>query len=158
MIYTGLFPGRDGKIAGAGRSLQEHLLFKPQAADMRVSLDYYQRLARVADRCGAKLSIVYFPLSYCVHRADFARWRHLGVEGNIDEQIGFDRDFCDYLNRKGQDCLNITPDLVQAAAHPGRLYYWLDIHWTARGNLVAARAIGKHLAQRFADGCEHVGR
>jgi hypothetical protein len=40
--------------------------------------------------------------------------------------------------------------LVKAAIDsPGRLYYWLDIHWTRRGNLVAARSVAQHLADEF---------
>jgi hypothetical protein len=158
MLYTTLFPGRGQRINGAGRGLERAARFRPDAAEVKVSLDYYRRLLRAADECGAKLTIVYLPLSYCVHRGDLARWRHLGVEDNIDEQIAFDREFCDYLDQAGEDCLNITPDLVKSAAEPGRLYYWLDIHWTPRGNLVAARAIEKHLAQRFMDDCRPTSR
>ena len=152
MLYARLFASTGAEIAGAGRHLEQARPFSPDTPEAKLSLAYYRRLARAALKCGSHLSIVYFPLSYCVHRGDLARWRHLGINENIDEQIALDRDFCGYLRDKGFDCLNITPDLVKAAADsPERLYYWLDIHWTPRGNLVAARSIAPHLADEFSD-------
>jgi len=152
-LYARWLAGSSAEIAGAGRHLEQARPFSPDTPEVKPSLVYYRRLAQAALKCGTRLSIVYFPLSYCVHRGDLARWRHLGVfNESIDDQIALDRDFCCYLRDKGFDCLDITPDLVKAAIDsPGRLYYWLDIHWTRRGNLVAARSIAQHLADEFSD-------
>jgi SGNH hydrolase-like domain, acetyltransferase AlgX len=155
MLYTDLFPSSNGEVLGAGRKLERAPEFNPDAPDEKTSMVYYSRLERTAQENGARLSIVYFPLSYCIHRGDLIRWRHLGADPDIDGQIAFDRSFCGYLNREGVDCLNVTPDLVKAAAEsPKRLYYWLDIHWTPRGNLVVARRLARHVAIKFMDGCK----
>jgi hypothetical protein len=152
-LYTRWFAAHSGAIAGAGRHLDQTAAFSPGSSDVKTSMDYYRELGAAVAKCGAKLSIIYFPLSYCVHRDDMARWRHLGVSDDIDGQIAADRDFCDYLGKQGFDCLNLTPDLVEAAAEsPKRLYYWLDIHWTPRGNAVVADSISKHLANKYLDG------
>ncbi len=153
MLSTELFAARDDVIRGAGRNVRQLEDFKPDAAGIRGSLDFYRQLAAVAKASGARLAVVYFPFSFYVHRGDWARWRHLGAGRDVDGLIALDRSFCNYLNQIGVDCLNGTPDLIKAAAkNPERLYYWLDIHWTVRGNLVAARSIAKHLAQRL-PGC-----
>ena len=150
MLYARFFAQASGRIVGTGRHLEQPRPFMPDTPEAKTSMAYYGKLRQTATKCGAKLSIVYFPLSYCVHRGDLARWRHLGVEENIDEQINLDRRFCDYLGDTGFDCLNITPDLQKAAADsPERLYYWLDIHWTRRGNLIAARSVVHHLVNKF---------
>jgi hypothetical protein len=153
-LYTELLAARENNIAGAGRELHESNRFTPDSPDVKVSLQYYRRLKQAAHDAGSSLLVVYFPLSYYVHRKDIARWRHLGVADNVDAEIAADRDFCDYLNGIGIACLNITADLVKAATeNPDRLYYWLDIHWTRRGNLMAAKSIGKYLNKRLVHGC-----
>jgi hypothetical protein len=135
------------QIQGAGRSGIGRDAFDPQAPDLQASLRFYARLREVVERGGARLLIVYAPLSYSVHPEDVARWQHLGVR-NIEGQMRFDDDFCNYLTRTGVPCLNMTADLVRAAQESKeRLYYWLDIHWTPKGNRVAAETVVRYLRQ-----------
>jgi hypothetical protein len=50
------------------------------------------------------------------------------------------------LNKRDIPCLNVTPNLIRDAETTGeRLYFWLDVHWTPRGNFVAARSVASHL-------------
>jgi hypothetical protein len=134
-----------GGVEGAGRELQLHGEFDPNGSEVVKALDFYDDLRTTMDAAGARLLVVYFPLSYCVHRADLSRWKHLGV-ANVEAQIAFDDAFCRYLTDRGISCQNITQNLIHAASDTGqRLYFWLDIHWTALGNDVAARAVAHHL-------------
>ena len=76
------------------------------------------------------------------------RWRHLGVQ-DVEKQVAFDRAFAAYLGEHGIACLNVTNDLIdEARKSKQRMYYWLDIHWTADGNRVVARSVADWLAAR----------
>jgi hypothetical protein len=135
------------EIQGAGRSITEHDVFDPRAPELQPSLRFYARLREVVQGGGGRLLIVYVPLSYTVHPEDVARWQHLGVR-NVQGQMRFDDDFCKYLTRTGLPCLNVTADLVRAAQESTeRLYYWLDIHWTPKGNRVSAESVARYLRQ-----------
>jgi len=145
VIYTRTLAARQtGGVQGAGRPLEMQANFDPGSAKVAPSLAFYEQLRGVVEGAGAKLQLVYFPLSYVVHREDMARWRHLGVQ-DVDSQMRFDAAFCDHVAARGFDCIDITPSLVEAASGGERLYYWLDIHWTPEGNRVAARAVADHL-------------
>jgi len=112
------------------------------------ALKFYDRLDTRVTGSGARLVVVFFPSAYCVHRQDIGRWYH-GGQWDIDAEIGFNRAFCEHLNSRGIACLNIHSSLVSAAArNEGRLYYWLDSHWTALGNDVAAGAVAGYLLDR----------
>jgi hypothetical protein len=108
------------------------------------SIGLYHQLKEAVQQSGSNLSVVYFPLSYAIHPEDEIRWRHLGIR-NIKGQQKFNSDFARYLNRHQIPVVNITRDLQVAARKGPRLYYWLDIHWTAEGNAAAARAVADRL-------------
>lgn len=134
-----------GKVAGAGRELEQIEEFDLDDPRIRYSMGYFEAMAKTVSANGSDLLFVYFPLAYCVHREDISRWKHLGVQ-DIDRQIDMDRRFCEYLDGHEIPCLNITQDLIRAAEETGeRLYYWLDIHWTPQGNLVAAQSVADYL-------------
>lgn len=138
----------DRQVLGAGRKLEEQTRFDAEDKETRASLDFYHHLSLSASRASAKLLIVHFPLSYCVHREDISRWKHLGVQ-DVDGQIAFNEKFCGYLDQQSIPCLNITQDLIGEAQHSKeRLYYWLDIHWTPKGNRVAAQSVARYLVSR----------
>ena len=133
------------EIAGAGRDLIVATRFDTGHPMIAESLRFYHDLRQAANAGGARLLIVFLPLSYAVHEEDIGRWRHLGV-GDIPAQIEFNRTFCDHLNRTGFYCVNTTPALIaDARQSQQRLYYWLDIHWTPRGHQVAARTVASYL-------------
>ena len=135
----------DGRVVGAGRELRLHSTFDPESSDVKASSAFYDDLRTAVEGSGARLLMVYAPLSFAVHRGDLSRWAHQGVH-DVDDQIAFDAAFCEYLRTRKIDCLNVSADLVAAAESQGsRLYYWLDVHWTPRGNEVVAQAIVHHL-------------
>jgi lysophospholipase L1-like esterase len=67
----------------------------------------------------------------------------------VEKQVAFDKAFADYLVAQGISCLNVTDDLVaEARRSDNRMYYWLDIHWTADGNRLVAQSVADFLASR----------
>ncbi len=142
--WTGKKGEEDRGVEGAGRKLDLQGTFSPTNPEVVETMQYYNDLRTTVEATGAKLTLVYFPLAYCVHREDAGRWAHLGVR-NIEEQIQYDADFCKYLQSEGFDCVNITPDLQGAADEGDRLYYFVDVHWTPEGNQTAAQAAARHL-------------
>ena len=145
-IAGNLTDEKNTNVGGAGRDMKIHDVFTSQNEEVETADAYYDRLKQVVESSGARLLIVHFPLSYCIHRDDIGRWQHLGVR-NVDAQIEYNADYCEYLQGKGIDCVNITEELIGAAASGNRLYYWLDIHWTAEGNAVAAQAVANYLGR-----------
>jgi hypothetical protein len=127
-------------VLGAGRELVQEADFDVNRPRVRDATVFYQHLAKAVQGSGARLQIVYFPLSYIIHPEDESRWRHLGVK-NVEAQSAFDAAFVNYLSERHIPTVDITEDLRNAATHGKRLYYWLDIHWTPEGNAVAARAV-----------------
>ncbi len=134
----------DRRVLGAGRELEAAARFDPASPQVREALDFYRDLERTVQRDGAELLIVYFPLSYAIHAEDQSRWKHLGVV-DVPAQIAFDAEFARYLGERGFQVVNATGALQSAAQRGERLYYWLDIHWTTKGNEVAARAVADWL-------------
>lgn len=133
------------RIEGAGKEIREQAHFDLNEELTRHSLNFYRRLGDSISAAGAKLLIVHFPLAYRVHREDVSRWKHLGVE-DFTLDMSFNEKFCAYLSQQGTPCLNITQDLIgEGQRSPERLYYWLDIHWTPKGNRVAAESVTRHL-------------
>jgi len=138
-------PGTTGKIEGAGRDLSVREAFDPESDEVRDATVFYDDLRRTVEESGARLLVFHFPLSYVVHPEDMARWRHLGVR-NLDQQITYNDAFARHLDREGYLCLNGTGDLMAYAESTGeRLYYWLDVHWTAEGNAAAADSVAIYL-------------
>ncbi len=142
LLYTRLRATPTDRIEGAGRPLTVHDAFDPDGSAVEKSMAYYDRLSSLVRASGARLVVVHFPLSYCVHQEDIARWEHLGVR-DVDGQIAWQAAFCDHLSALGLECVNLTSALRSAAGE--RLYYWLDIHWTPAGNRVAAEALAERL-------------
>jgi len=133
------------KIIGAGRELKNIYEFNLENKDIITSLNYYLNLQSYCQSINAKLIIVYIPLSYIIYNEDIIRWRHLGAD-NIKGQIAFNHQFCNYLKTHGIVCIDLTEDLSKIAKNsPQRLYYWLDVHWTAYGNEVAAGLVADYL-------------
>jgi hypothetical protein len=136
-------PDGDGRVLGAGREMKQAEEFDPARPEVVEALGFYRRLADTVRTAGSELLLVYFPLSYAIHPEDEIRWRHLGVQ-DVEGQMAFDAAFVEYLNGISIPCLDATGELRRAAATE-RLYYWLDIHWTAAGNRVTARTVADHL-------------
>jgi hypothetical protein len=105
----------------------------------------YDELRSSAREAGAVPAVIYAPASYRIHPGDRARWAH--ITGEIaGDPLPYEQAFCDYLTSSGLLCVNLAPPLLEAAAAgPERLYYWLDVHWTARGNQVAAQTVAQAL-------------
>ena len=155
VFYTGIVINRVSKavskdisamrIEGAGREMRNSPTFSIQDPLISDSVIFYRTLRETVEAAGAKLLIVYFPLAYVVHPEDRMRWVLQGVQ-NIEEQIQFNRTFASFLNENGFRCLNVTEQFVQRAkTEKQRLYYWLDVHWTASGNVLAAQLVADYL-------------
>ena len=144
-------PGPDSQprsIEGAGRAIDVQGRFALDNPTVIESLGYYDDLRDTLASLETPVLVVYFPLSYSVYPEDISRWQHLGVR-EIEAQTAFDAAFCDHLNERGLECLNITAGLIRMARETDeRLYYWLDIHWTPLGNSVVAQAVAGYLASR----------
>ena len=144
-VQNRLEPVQAKSVVGAGRAMEEPIApFNPLGTTELKSIGLYHQLKQAVQQSGSNLSVVYFPLSYSVHPEDETRWRHLGVR-NIRGQQNFDAAFERYLNQHQIPVVNITRDLQIAAKKGQRLYYWLDIHWTAEGNAAAAHAVAERL-------------
>lgn len=144
-VQNRLEPVQEKTVDGAGRAMEVPIApFNPLGEKELKSVRLYDQLKQVVQQSGSDLSVVYFPLSYSVHPEDETRWRHLGVR-NIRGQQNFDAAFERYLNQHQIPVVNISRDLQVAAKKGPRLYYWLDIHWTAEGNAAAARAVANAL-------------
>jgi hypothetical protein len=149
MLWTSLNPGspvRSGEEK-AGREIAAPINFEPMHPEVREAMEFYNKLASVLREIGARLLVVYAPLSYAVHREDESRWRLLGIR-DIPRQIAFDAAFVRYLNECQIPSIDLTPQLRKSAREGKRMYYWLDIHWTPAGNVTAARAVADYLTGR----------
>jgi hypothetical protein len=158
VFYSGIILGslskamyekdRDGKIHGAGRDMRNLQAFSPEDNHVKESMRFYRALKDAVSHNGTDLLIVHFPLSYVVHPEDRARWMLQGVE-HIGLQIASNQAFGAYLSALGIQCLDLTEELIETVKEDRtRLYYWLDIHWTERGNMVAAQAVARYLTDR----------
>jgi len=148
-LHSRLWPSvGKGSIHGTGRDTKGIGAFDLARADVADSLAFYEDLRSTVQAAGARLLVIHFPLAYAVHPQDSDRWRHLGLL-DIPQQVAFDGAFCGHLNSLGIACLNLTQQLIDHGWHSGkRLYYWLDIHWTAEGNAAAARTAADWLLAR----------
>jgi len=137
-----------GAVLGAGRDMVGWTEFDRTTPEVSEAIQVYDNLAGKVRAAGARLLVVYVPLSYAIHRADENRWRHLGIR-DITRQIAFNAAFVHYLNQCQIPSIDITQQLQKSAAEGGeRMYYWLDIHWTPAGNAAAARAVAEYLTGR----------
>jgi hypothetical protein len=140
---------RVNKVRGAGREINLPALFSTEDRDVIQSLQVYKRLFRAAHAAGARLLVVFLPLSYSIHEEDQLRWLHLGVV-DVGRQEAFNTAFVRYLDGL-MPCIDLTAELRESAQSGQRMYFWLDIHWTAAANAAAARAVADYVAKTFKD-------
>ncbi len=136
--------GQSGAVLGAGREIPTPISFEPTHPEVREAMQFYKKLARIVGKAGARLLVVYVPLSYAVQREDQSRWRLLGIR-DIPRQMAFDAAFVRSLNDHQVPSIDLTRKLRKAARGGERMYYWLDVHWTPAGNTAAARAVAHYL-------------
>jgi hypothetical protein len=148
MLWTSLHSGspvRPGELSV--REIAASINFEPTQPEVRDAMQFYNKLASIVRQAGARLLVVYVPLSYAIQREDENRWRLLGIL-DIAGQVGFDAAFVRYLNECQIPSIDITQQLRKSARDGKRMYYWLDIHWTPAGNATAARAVADYLTGR----------
>lgn len=139
VLSTKLLPSLPAEIYGVGRRIRAPRPFSEHDDAVQEGLAYYAAFRDTVRHADATPLVVFAPPVYVVHETDAPRWRHLGVT-DVPAHVAFDRAFCALVDARGLRCVNLTPTLLEAAASDkGRLYNWLDIHWTPRGNDVAAR-------------------
>ena len=146
IVYRSWHGAEEGQpIEGAGRAMINRSVFNVDDPRVKESVRLYTRFRDEVHQAGARLLILHFPLPYVVHPEDLSRWVLHGVT-NVSQQIQFNREFCSFLIRQNIACLNLTDQLMEAAKHSTeRLYYWLDIHWTERGNATVAQMVADYI-------------
>ncbi len=132
---------------GAGHEIATPFNFQPTHPEVREAMLFYNKLGSIVRQAGARLLVVYVPLSYAIHREDESRWRLAGIP-DISRHIAFDAAFVRYLNECQIPSIDVIQQLRKAAQDGKRMYYWLDIHWTPAGNAAAARAVADYLTGR----------
>jgi hypothetical protein len=137
-------PKSGDRIEGVGREMELRDVFNSDNPEVLDAMKFYEDLRRTVKQTGAKLLVIFIPMSYCVHEGDAVRWVHL-EPANIERLNAYNADFTRHLKSAGFDCLDITDVSRQEAEKDQRLYYYVDIHWTPEGNEVAARAAAEHL-------------
>jgi len=134
------------EVEGGGRKLAAtDAPFDAGAPDARDALSFYDAFAAAVREAGAVPLVVYLPLAYRVYPGDVTRWRHRGI---TDPEAGRARNeaLLDAVRQDGVPVADLTDDLrAAAAADTVRLYYRIDIHWTAAGHAAAARAVAGRL-------------
>jgi hypothetical protein len=138
--------GDSGAVLGAGRKIDAPINFGPTHPQVRESMLFYNKLG-IVRQAGARLLLVYAPLSYAIHREDESRWSLLGIR-DIPRQMAFDAAFVRYLNECQIPSIGLAQQLRISARGGERMYYWLDIHWTPAGNAAAAQAVADYLTGR----------
>jgi hypothetical protein len=134
-------------VLGTGREMVASRDFDPKRSEVREAMRVYSKLAGAVRAAGARLLVVYVPLSYAIQKEDESRWRHLGIR-DISRQMAFDAKFVHYLNEQQIPSIDTTQRLKDSSVVGKRMYYWLDIHWTAAGNAAAARVVAEYLTGR----------
>jgi hypothetical protein len=148
-LYSQDAPAQTGEgnaVLGAGREIFVPPEFDTAHPVVRQAMLVYTELAGSVRAAGARLLVVYVPLSYAIHREDEIRWQHLGVR-DIARQAAFDAAFVHHLNERQIPSIDLTQDLRKSAELGKRIYFWLDIHWTAAGNAGAAVAVADYLTR-----------
>ncbi len=138
---------KGGSALGAGREMDAPTDFDLTQPEVREAMYVYNKLAGIVRAAGARLLVVYFPLSYAVHREHETRWRLLGIR-DVQRQADFDAAFVHHLNNCHIPSIDITQQLQRAAEINKQLYFWLDIHWTPAGSDTAARAVADYLTRQ----------
>ena len=138
---------QSGAVLGAGREIAAPINFEPTHPAVREAMQFYKKLASIVRQVGARLLVVYVPLSYAIHKEDESRWRLVGIR-DIPQQLALDAAFVRYLNECRIPSIDTTQQLRKSARGGERMYYWLDIHWTPAGNATAARAVADYLIGR----------
>lgn len=138
-------PSADQEVEGAGRKLPPTVsTFDPDSPGFQPTRQVYERWRAAATRDGARLVVVFAPLSYQVHEADLARWKRRGVT-QPEAQRAWNRESIQWLNER-VECYDLCPGLrAYAEESEERLYYPLDIHWTPEGNRRAAQETARQL-------------
>ncbi len=134
-------------VLGAGREIFVPPDFDPTHPLVHQAMHVYTKLSGSVRAAGAQLLVVYIPFSYAIHRGDEVRWRHLGV-WDISRQTDFDAAFVRHLNECQIPSIDLTQHLQKSAEIGKRIYFWLDIHWTAAGNAAAALAVADYFTGR----------
>jgi len=99
------------------------------------------------DRAGARMMLVIVPSKWQVHRED---WQAFLKQNNLQQDDSWDLDrpnkrLMKIAERRGIPTLDLLPTLRAAASDGTRLYFPIDIHFTAEGHAVAARAMSEYI-------------
>ncbi len=143
---------RDGQ--GIEGQMLEVFRFKESPAEARAWKTLAALLTATRDeteRQGARYALVIVPAKWQVYADD---WQALlAAIGEPDDERwvlrGPNRRITDLAGTLGVPVLDLLPVFRRAAGQGGeRLYFPVDIHWTAAGHNLAAQAVGEFLMKR----------
>jgi hypothetical protein len=146
--YVEMLADELGRFHAPGDPREAELTWQGTLADL-------EALRAHVARHGGRLAITLYPSVLQVdadHRATVLAQlrgpaRRAGLQAEaIDPELP-NRILLEFCRARQVPCFDLTADFVQASrASPTPLYRTRDVHWTPRGNRVAAEAQARHLA------------
>jgi len=94
---------------------------------------------------------LYIPLAYQAHPTDIPRWQYKSDDNLINHALAENlkaQTIYKELTNLGIIYINPLDELIKAARNE-RIYYWLDIHLTPKGNRVVADVVTKSLGKNL---------
>jgi hypothetical protein len=121
--------------------------FDPESPWAKCMIRHLIAFREAVERADGRLMVVHVPMSYVVYPEDIPRWKSMNYTHSPESVALFNAAACKcYTEVTEIPCLDLTPSLKKAAKDDGdRLYFKFDVHWTPRGNSVAAETTARVL-------------
>ncbi len=117
------------------------------AADWARAWRILDALKRSVETHGARFAVIMVPAPFQTSDAAFGTWvEWAGAEGEDLSRSEPQEMMKSWCARSGTPCLDLLP--VFEKGDRDTLYFPYDMHWTARGHAMAARAVASFLEAR----------